>query len=235
MLHLFILLTCFQAFLPDVPVLCYHNVHKGKPAAPSAMHISEHQLDAQLKTLFDSGYHTISPDQLYNYLTHGKPLPAKTFMLTFDDSRKTHRTIVAPLLEKYGFKGMFFVMTVTIGKTGYLSSADIKYLHDQGNTIGAHTWDHPHLLKTGQIDVKTQIITPKAVLEKITGAPVTAFAYPFGEWNCWIIERLRESGYLLAFRLSDKMASRERTFTVRRFMVNSTWNGIQLIAAMKRC
>ena len=36
--------------------------------------------------LADSGYHTILPDQLYDYLTKGTPLPSKPIMLTFDDT-----------------------------------------------------------------------------------------------------------------------------------------------------
>lgn len=234
MFNLFMLLAFFGPGSPEVPVLCYHNIYTGNTHEPGVMYISRQQLGLQLKNLSDSGYHSISPEQLYASFTGGKPLPPKSFLLTFDDSRKEHRTLAAPLLENLRYKATFFVMTVTIGKKGYLSAEDIRYLHNQGNEIGAHTWDHPHLLKTGQMDIAQQITGPKSVLEKITGAPVTTFAYPFGEWNTWIIEKLRQNGYLLAFRLSDNKTSSEKLYTVRRIMVSGTWSGEHLIAEMKR-
>jgi peptidoglycan/xylan/chitin deacetylase (PgdA/CDA1 family) len=49
-----------------------------------------------IKMLADSGYHTILPDQLYNYLTTGAPLPKKPIMLTFDDTDLDQFTIAAP-------------------------------------------------------------------------------------------------------------------------------------------
>lgn len=234
MLNLFLLLTFFNPRSAEVPVLCYHNVYTGNTHEPGIMYISSQQLNLQLKTLSDSGYHSISPDQLYGWLLSGKSLPPKPFLLTFDDSRKEHSTLVAPLLEKYGFRASFFVMTVTIGKKGYLSAGDIQYLHKQGNNIGAHTWDHPHLLKTGQMDVEKQIIKPRSVLEKITGSPVTTFAYPFGEWNDWMIEKLHQNGYILAFRLLDNKNSSEVLYTIRRMMVSGTWSGEHLITEMNR-
>jgi hypothetical protein len=41
---------------------------------------------AQMRMLADSGYHTISPDQLYSYLISGTRLPVKPILLSFDDT-----------------------------------------------------------------------------------------------------------------------------------------------------
>jgi peptidoglycan/xylan/chitin deacetylase (PgdA/CDA1 family) len=45
-------------------------------------------------------------------------------------------------MEKYGFKGVFFVMTVSINRPNYFIKEQIKELSDTGNVIAAHTWDH---------------------------------------------------------------------------------------------
>jgi hypothetical protein len=37
----------------------------------------------QMKFLADNGYHTILPDQLYDYLLTGKDLPPNPVMITF--------------------------------------------------------------------------------------------------------------------------------------------------------
>ena len=63
-----------------------------------------------MKLLADSGYHTILPDQLYDYLTKGTALPPKPIMLTFDDTDGDQYNIARPELLKYGFKGVYFII-----------------------------------------------------------------------------------------------------------------------------
>ena len=73
----------------EVPVLCYHHIRNftaggrliGYEVTPTAF-------AAHMKALADSGYKTILPDDLYEYLIHGKSLPAKPVMITFDDNDK---------------------------------------------------------------------------------------------------------------------------------------------------
>jgi len=48
---------------------------------------------AQMRMLADSGYHTISPDQLYSYLISGTRLPAKPILLSFDDTDLDQYTV----------------------------------------------------------------------------------------------------------------------------------------------
>ena len=90
----------------QIPILCYHRFENNRPAGDYNVTIPVFK--EQLKMLADSGYHTVLPDQLYDYLAKGGPLPPKPFMLTFDDTRLEHYTVAAPEMEKYGFKGVFF-------------------------------------------------------------------------------------------------------------------------------
>jgi hypothetical protein len=65
----------------QVPILCYHQVREWKPrdSENARSYIMPVQVfKDQIKMLADSGYHSISPDQLYAYLTTGAPLPEKT-------------------------------------------------------------------------------------------------------------------------------------------------------------
>jgi len=38
-----------------------------------------------------------------------EPIPDKLVVLTFDDSKASHYTVVRPLLKKYGFGATFFI------------------------------------------------------------------------------------------------------------------------------
>ena len=114
---------------PQVPILCYHQIRDwtardSKGAKDYIVPIAAFK--AQIKMLADSGYHTISPDQLYAYMTTGAKLPSKPIMLTFDDTDLDQFTIARPTLEQYGYKAMYFVMTVSLGRPHYMTKAMVK-------------------------------------------------------------------------------------------------------------
>ena len=216
----------------QVPILCYHRIQDaGKPADYTVL---TDVFKAQLKTLTDSGYHSILPGQLYDYLTKGTPLPDKPFMLTFDDTRLEHFTIAAPEMEKHGFKGVFFAMTIPIGKPNYMTADQIKILSDRGHIIGSHTWDHNNVKKLEGEDWVKQIDQPKERLSKITGKPVEYFAYPFGEWNDTAAVHIKRGQFRAAFQLTTKRSEAEPLYTIRRMIVPGSWaSPQQLLKRMK--
>ncbi len=152
----------------QVPVICWHQIRDWRstdsktskdyimPIEPFKQHI---------KMLADSGYHTILPDQLYDYLTKGTPLPKKPILLTFDDTDLDQFTIAAPELKKYGFKALYFIMTVSLGKPHYMSSEQVRQLAAAGNVIGSHTWDHHNFKKYQGKDWEIQLDKPTKKLE----------------------------------------------------------------------
>jgi len=211
----------------QVPVICYHNM--AAPGAGDVLHVSPATFRQQLQTLRDSGYHTPDPA----LLAKGAPLPPESVIITFDDSHAEHFFTAAPALEEAGFRGVFFIMTVTIGKKGYLTADQIRTLHAHGHWIGSHTWDHPRITGEGGFpDAQKQLAGTKATLERITGAPVTLIAYPYGFWNETIVAQVKKAGYKVAFQLSEKKLSASPEFSVRRIMVDGRWSGRQLLHAM---
>ncbi|WP_420151407.1 polysaccharide deacetylase family protein [Spirosoma sp.] len=214
---------------PQVPVLCYHQVRDWRATDSKSAKdyiIPVAAFKEQMQMLADSGYHSILPDQLYAYLTTGAPLPSKPFMLTFDDGDLDQYEVAAPVLEKHGFKGSFFIMTVAIGRRGkqpYMDKTQIKDLADRGHTIGCHTWDHHNVKKYQGDDWKIQLEEPKAKLEAITGKPVRYFAYPFGLWNKQALPELQKRGYLAAFSLADKRDDQMPLYTIRRIIAGGQW------------
>lgn len=53
-----------------------------------------------------------------------EPVPDKLVVLTFDDSKASHYTVVRPLLKKYGFGATFFItegFTFRTNKEEYLT------------------------------------------------------------------------------------------------------------------
>lgn len=212
---------------PQVPILCYHQIRNwtstdGKMGKDYIVPVAEFK--SQMKMLADSGYQTILPDQLYDYLVYGKKLPKKPIMLTFDDTKLDQYTVAVPEMKKYGFKGVFFIMTVSLGKPNYMSKTQVKELSDAGHVIGSHTYDHQNVKKYQGEDWVTQIEKPTKTLKEITGKDVKYFAYPFGLWNKEAIPHLKKRGFTSAFILAEKRDENDPLFTIRRIIASGYWN-----------
>lgn len=212
----------------QVPVLCYHDIKDWKPGERQSMKeyiVPVANFKEQMQSLADSGYHTITPEAYYNHLVYGEQLPEKPIIISFDDADLEQFTIGAAELNKHNFKGVFFVMTIVIGKKNYMSSEMIKELADAGHIIGSHTWDHHNIKGYKAEDYQVQLTGSKEKLESITGKPVEYFAYPFGVWNEAALPELEKRGYKGAFQLSaSKRDSTLPLYTLRRMIVPGTWN-----------
>ncbi|MFD0940881.1 polysaccharide deacetylase family protein [Pedobacter boryungensis] len=224
----------------QVPILCYHQVRNWKPTDGKVGkdYIVEIQnFKDQMKMLADSGYHTILPDQLYAYLNNGAKLPSKPIMLTFDDTDMDQFTVVNPTLKKLGYKAVYFIMTVSIGRKGkfvdYMTKEQIKQLSDEGNVIGSHTYDHKNFKKYAGKDWEEQLDKPTKKLEEITGKKMTEFAYPFGLWNAEGIPELKKRGFRMAFQLSTKRDEKDPLFTIRRIIASGYWSPKTLSNSIK--
>ncbi|HKH60220.1 MAG TPA: polysaccharide deacetylase family protein [Flavitalea sp.] len=222
---------------PQVPILCYHRLrdYRSTDGASAKTYIVPRAVyKRQIKMLADSGYHTITPDEYFAYLTSGTELPEKPVMISFDDTSEEQFTVGAAELDTYGFKGVFFVMTISIGRPGYMSTEQLKELSDKGHVIASHTTDHHNVKKYSGEDWDFQLVKPKDKLESITGKPVEYFAYPFGEWNEAAIPELKKRNYKAAFQLSsNKRDTIEPLYAIRRMIIPGTWDGTTMDKWMK--
>ncbi|MCA9185555.1 MAG: polysaccharide deacetylase family protein [Planctomycetales bacterium] len=109
------------------------------------------------------------------------PIPDKLVVLTFDDSSKSHFTIVRPLLIKYGFKATFFItegFDFPTNKREYMSWDEIKQLHNDGFEIGNHTRDHLGITDNTVVQLDEQLRgIEQRCQEHGIPAPIT-FAWP---------------------------------------------------------
>ena len=220
----------------QVPVLCYHQIRDWKATDSKAAKdyiIPVATFKEHMKLLADSNYHTISPDQYYDYLNNGTPLPENPVMITFDDTEYNQYAIAGPELKKYGFKAAFFIMTVSLGRPKYMTREQVRSLSDEGHTIGSHTWDHHNVKKYQGDDWVQQIEKPTKTLEEITGKKITHFAYPFGLWNQEAIPELKKRGMKSAYILATKRDENDPLYTIRRIIASGYWSSKTLHNSMK--
>ncbi len=202
----------------EIPILCYHRIEEGRSDIYT---VSPDVFASHIEILADSGYNSILPNELYDYLSHNATLPHKPFMITFDDSRAEHYSIAAPELEKRNFRGVFFIMTVTNNKKNYLSKDEIAQLSDRGHAIGLHSWDHLMVTKYNDTTLwKQQVFAPQKKLQETIGKPIEYWAYPNGVYNRNAAEEL-DKHFKLSFILLAKRDSLYPLQTIRRMIVPS--------------
>ena len=219
---------------PQVPVLNYHQVRDwtvrdSTQDRPYIMPVAT--FASQMDYLAQHGYHSISPDQLLAHLTTGAALPSKPVLLTFDDADENQWTNAVPVLKAHHFTATFFIMTVVLNKTNYMSDAQLRALDHAGMTIGGHTWDHHRVDRYSGSDWQIQIVRPTERLQRILGHPVRYFAYPYGVWKPDAFAHLEASGYWAAFQLNqDPVDASAPLYTLQRQIADPYWSTAQFAA-----
>lgn len=64
--------------------------------------------------------------------------------------------------------------------------------------VGAHTVTHPSLPKLPSAAQCDELVRSKRLCESFVEAPVTAFAYPYGEYNAEVREAVKRAGFAIA-------------------------------------
>jgi peptidoglycan/xylan/chitin deacetylase (PgdA/CDA1 family) len=98
-----------------VPVLMYHHV---SPAA-GAVTVSPAHFADQMAMLAREGYTTLGAQAFSAYLA-GEPVPAKSVVLTFDDGYLDNWVHAHPVLAKYGFTALGFLVS------GWVNSGPVR-------------------------------------------------------------------------------------------------------------
>ena len=168
-----------------VLVLNYHMVNR----MFISLAIEPEDFDWQMKYLVEHGYHTISPDELYDYTT------------------------AYPILKKYNLKATIFVVTGFLGKRkGYLTWDQLREMEKNGITVESHTVTHAPLPQLSDERIREELVESKRQAEKELGHPIEFIAYPTGVHDLHIADIAKEAGYKGGFTV--KYSNVDRTSNV---------------------
>lgn len=197
----------------------YHRLIAPGETSPSYFTVTEEEFIKQLDYLKAEGYHTITAQELYDYMTKDKVLPAKPIILSFDDSYPSDYKISYPLLKARGLKGVFFVIVGKLNKPDYQTWW--QEMSQNGMDIESHTLTHQYmggsLTSSGgirkmvfpEVFVRRELVLSKERLEKILGKPVRFLAWPGDSYSDETVKLAQEAGYRGLF-----MAKTEKTENV---------------------
>ena len=181
-----------------VSILMYHMI--GDMKNKSSV-LTEDNLLIQMQYLKDHGYHPITMQELYDYVTKGEKLPSKPVCITFDDGYLDSYTIVYPMMKEFGYPWTLFLITDDVGKSyNRMTWEQLKEMADSGAvTIANHTLSHPklHNLPT-RAEKENEIIGANKALKYHLGIDNLWFAYPYGDYDDEVIDICKKAGIKLA-------------------------------------
>jgi peptidoglycan/xylan/chitin deacetylase (PgdA/CDA1 family) len=181
-----------------VPILMYHYIRVNSDRRDwlgFALSVTPSDFAAQMDWLARNGYHPITAEDLYAYLSGARGLPSRPVILSFDDGYADFYTAALPILRSHDFKAVSYVVSGFIGQPNYMTAAQIVEADRSGIEIGSHTINHADLAKTSAGGVRVQVTASKQALEQLLGHPVVSFCYPSGRFNSSVVSAVAAAGY----------------------------------------
>lgn len=102
-------------------------------------------------------------------------------------------TLAAPILEKYGLKGIFFISTEYINTPLFLSSAQLQELSDRGHHIGSHAHSHKPLTTLSENEITKEWVNSINLIKPYTTTNISA-SIPNGDENSIVRKKALEAG-----------------------------------------
>ena len=185
----------------------YHQVgYFASPKAHRASYCDAGRFHRQMEWLHFFKYNVISLADALDGLFHGKLIPPRPVVLTFDDGCENFREHAWPVLKKHNFPAtMFLIADMLGGKTSWMdgeacetplmSTATVRELLREGCAFGSHTLRHVHLAQYAPDAAREEIYASKARLEDELCVPIHDFCYPYGSYNVQVRDLVAEAGY----------------------------------------
>ena len=181
-----------------VPILTYHYIRSNpdpRDGLGFALSVTPADFAAQMDWLARAGYHTITTEDLYQYVNRARGLPSKPVILTFDDGYADFYTSALPVLRSHEFTATAYVVSGFVGHGGYMTQEQIREVDHSGIEIGSHSVHHANLARSSMANVRAEVGDSKRYLEELVGHPVNSFCYPSGKWHAGVANAVAAAGY----------------------------------------
>lgn len=206
-----VLLCLITVFLPEkalaqrkIPILIYHSIDEFNGHGSKELYVTPKNFKKQMIYLRDQGYTLLTFDRWQELNRVKKPI-----FITFDDGYKNNLKAfkIFQKLKSDHFKptGTIFVISDFIGRSNRLSISDLKRMVDSGViSIQSHTATHPDLTKIKNYEYELK--ESKDKIQIITGKPVIALAYPYGNFNEKVVAETKKY-YLFGLTTTPELFS----------------------------
>lgn len=200
-----------------VPILAYHEISATPHPSYLTFTVTPAQFTQQMEWLARKGYAAISFDDLVAHRAGTRQLPARPFIVTFDDGCREASEHAAAILPGFGFTATFYLVPAVIGSVTtwarnqrFLPVLDwnmARRLLSLGFTCGSHTFSHRRLAQVDEGECRQELERSRAVLQDRLGCDVVHLSYPHGSFNPVVRRIAEETGYRTACTVEPALAS----------------------------
>jgi len=214
-------------------VLVYHRIceTEGFMWDDDLVSASPQQFERQVRYIAER-FTPITFEELGRILDGRSPMPPRPVIVTFDDGYMDNYLQAFPILKRYGVPATFFIPAGFIGtrkvtwwdlkafkrknarqpREGpeFMGWGEIEEMAEWGMEFGSHTVSHISLAKASDVRIKDELSASKSEMEHRLGREITAFAYPYGEWDERAVKLVREAGFRFAVTLEHGLNRLER-------------------------
>lgn len=128
----------------------------------------------------------------FDLIPNDKTATKKIVLITIDDGPGKTDKDLTNTLKKHNAKAIFFING--IHDKDY--KGNIKFLFDEGFSIGNHTWNHPNLKKSKEDIIKKEINNNTKLIVKLTGQSPRFFRPPYGIINTYTKSLVKKEGMI---------------------------------------
>ncbi|HEX8393537.1 MAG TPA: polysaccharide deacetylase family protein [Longimicrobium sp.] len=171
-----------------IPVLTWHGFADTLSARGGNLTSTYAAFEEMLGFLRDNGFRSVFPEEV-------RPGDdrRRLVVLTFDDGPRDHLRAAA-LLDRFGFRGIFFVIPNRIAEGGprHLSADEVRRLAAGGHRVSAHGFEHRSLGSSVRELAGTVARSCEIIAAQTDAAAAAAdFAFPFGHYTPEVAEAVR--------------------------------------------
>lgn len=186
------------------PALMYHYISELPGDADdirTELTVHPDRFDQHLRYLAETGYKSITPQELLHALLFGAILPERPVLLTFDDGHLDHLVHALPSLQRYGFTGTFFIITqfADEARPEHLNWTQIRALAEAGMSIESHTKTHADLRSRSYDFLVYELLGSIESIQAYIDSRVIALAYPIGRYDENVLRIVRNTPIRIAF------------------------------------
>lgn len=217
-----------------IPILMYHNI--GTPpegARLRGLYVRSKSFARQMRLLRLLGFQGLSMSAAMPYLRGDKQ--GRVAVITLDDGYLDAYENALPALRANGFSATCYFVSDRLGQSNdwdaaalkvdkpLMSTAQMLAWHAAGMEVGAHSRTHPRLTGCSNEQLQEELAGSKAALEALTGAPVTQFCYPYGDYDARVAQAAKQAGYQAATTTTrGRACSGDDLMQLRRVLVTGS-------------
>ena len=178
-----------------------------------------------MKLLKEWGYETISTDLLVKAINEGAELPPRPIIITFDDGNLNNYTAAFPIMQKYGFTGVLYIVGNYMGADQFMNADQIKQMAAAGWEVGSHGMNHKDLTLLEPQEQRSEIVDSKNYLQNTLGFPINTIAYPYGLYDPSVIDYSYFAGYTAGMSLgASQQQGAGNLYALQRRDIKGTYN-----------